>query len=139
MGGPGAMSPGGSPGPGGNSSAGTANDSMIVLKVDSDKLPKAADLRAHLFPTTFSISVADQEIRLVSRGAFPDLSMVIGVIPAAGMLPPLPIFNQIPQAQPGAPGETTPAPAGPGGQPGVPPGIQQPGMRPRGPGRRGPG
>ncbi len=113
-GGPGSMSQGGSAGPGGNGSAGAANDAMIVIKVDSDKLPKAADLRAHLFPTTFSISVADQDIRFVSRGAFPDLSLAIGVVPAAGMMPPLPMSDRTEQAQPGAApgsvGETTPAP-----------------------------
>ena len=115
--GPGSMNPGGSGGPGGNGSSGGANDSMIVVKVDADKLPKAAELKAHLFPATFSISVADQEIRFVSRVAFPDLSMVIGVIPAAGMMPPLPMLNQTPPAQadaaPGQAGETTPPP-GPG-------------------------
>ena len=60
------------------------SDSMIVLKVDADKLPKAADLKAQIFPTTFSISLADGEIRFVSRGAFPDLSVLIGTIPVAG-------------------------------------------------------
>ena len=43
---------------------------MIMIKVDSDKLPKAGDLKAHLFPATFSIQVADQEIRFISRRPF---------------------------------------------------------------------
>ena len=45
----GSMSPG-LEGPGGNGSSGAANDAMIVIKVDPDKLPKAADLKAQLFP-----------------------------------------------------------------------------------------
>ena len=85
--GPGSMSPGGSAGPGGTVRPAPPNDAMIVIKVDADKLPKAADLKAHLFPTTFAISVADQEIRFVSRGAFPDLSVLIGMVPAVGMMP----------------------------------------------------
>ena len=135
------MSPGGPAGPGGNGSASAANEAMIVIKVDSDKLPKAADLRAHLFPTTFSISVADQEIRFVSRGAFPDLTSVIGVIPAAGMMPHLPMLDRLQQAPTGdaaqaAAGEATPAPAAPGGQPGGRQGLR-PGGRPGGRGGRG--
>jgi hypothetical protein len=133
MGGSGSMRPGGSAGPAGTGSAGAANEAMIVIKVDPDKLPKAADLKSHLFPATFAISVADQEIRFVSRGAFPDLSMVIGVIPAAGMLPPLPMFDRTQQAQagaaPDAAGETAPAPAAPGGPRGGGPGMR-PGGRP---------
>ena len=140
MGGSGSMSPGGAGGPGGNGAAGAATESMIVLKVDSDKLPKAADLKAHLFPTTFSISVAEQEIRFVSRGAFPDLSMIIGVIPAAGMMPRLPMLDRTQQAQPGAapgtPGDATPAPAAPGDQSGGRQGLR-PGGRPGGRGGRG--
>jgi hypothetical protein len=136
MGGSGSMEPGGPAGPGGNGSAGAANDAMIVIKVDANKLPKAADLKAQLFPSTFSISVADQEIRFISRGAFPDLTMVIGTIPAAGMLPPMPMLNRIQQAEPGsAPGDTATAPAGGQPQPGVPSGPQ-PGGRGGGRGRR---
>jgi hypothetical protein len=109
---------------------------MIVIKVDANKLPKAADLKAQLFPSTFSISVADQEIRFISRGAFPDLTMVIGTIPAAGMLPPMPMLNRTQQAEPGsAPGDTATAPAGGQPQPGVPSGPQ-PGGRGGGRGRR---
>jgi hypothetical protein len=137
MGGSGSMNPGSPAGPGGNGSAGAANDAMIVIKVDANKLPKAADLRAHLFPSTLSISVADQEIRFISRGAFPDLTMVIGAIPAAGMMPPIPMLNRTQQAEPGtapgAAGDTATAPAG--GQPGAPSGPQ-PGGRGGGRGRR---
>jgi hypothetical protein len=137
MGGSGSMNPGSPAGPGVNGSAGASNDAMIVIKVDANKLPKAADLRAHLFPSTLSISVADQEIRFISRGAFPDLTMVIGAIPAAGMMPPIPMLNRTQQAEPGtgpgAAGDTATAPAG--GQPGAPSGPQ-PGGRGGGRGRR---
>ena len=43
---------------------------MVELKVDSDKLPKADDLRARYFLSTFAVTVNDQDIRLVTRQAF---------------------------------------------------------------------
>src|SRR5262249_61663189 len=70
------------------STAGSSNDdSMLVFKVDSEKLPKAADLKAFLFPSTLCITVSDNEIRLISRGAFPDLSLPNGLAPIASALP----------------------------------------------------
>jgi len=66
---------------------GSTGDSMVVLKVDPDKLPKAADLKAHLFPSTLCIAISDQEIRFVSRGAFPNLSLSAGLAPIAAALP----------------------------------------------------
>jgi hypothetical protein len=120
MGGPrGAMVGGGSPGGantersggmrpptptpgGGNSTSSSTSESMITLKIDPDKLPKAADLRANLFASTLSASVADQEIRFVSRGAFPDLSLPIGLVPVAGVMPALQSLLETAQAQPAA-------------------------------------
>ena len=64
--------------PAGNSAGGTTTDDMIVLKVDADKLPSASDLKAHLFASTLSVTVSDPEIRVVTRGAFPDLSLPHG-------------------------------------------------------------
>jgi hypothetical protein len=109
---------------------------MIIIKVDADKLPKAGDLKAHLFPATFAIQVADQEIRFISRTAFPDLSVLVGMIPALGMMPRPPMVDQVPGAQPGATaegatgGQPGAAPAAPGGPPGGPPGPR--GRRGRG-------
>jgi hypothetical protein len=134
----GAGSGGGPPGnPAAPGSGATENDGMIIIKVDSDKLPKASDLKSHLFPTTLSIQVADQEIRFISRSAFPDPSVLIGMVPAFGMMPKLPIFDQIPTAPPGAAadaaaGQTTTAPAAPGAQPQGPPGGRPGGRRGRG-------
>ncbi len=47
---------------------------MVELKVDSDKLPKAEDLRSRYFLTTFTIAVSDQDIRFIQREAFLSVS-----------------------------------------------------------------
>jgi hypothetical protein len=148
--GPGATpgGPGGTPGaPGfgsgstGNSGApGSDNDAMIVIKVDSDKLPKAGDLKAHLFPATLSVQGTDQEIRFVSRTAFPDPSVLIGMIPAFGMIPTPPGLSGLPGAPTGAPAAGGGTPAGPaaGSQPGGPGAPGAPGGGPGGLRRPGP-
>ena len=51
--------------------SGTANDSMVVLKIDSDKLPKAADLKAYLFPSSLSSPYRIRTSRSISRRLFP--------------------------------------------------------------------
>jgi hypothetical protein len=95
---------------------------MVALKVEPDKLPKSSDLKAHLFPSTLSISVSEQDIRLVSRGAFPDLSLPIGLVPLAAVMPAMKSvvekLQQIPAATPSeaATGATA---AGPSSQPGA--------------------
>ncbi len=48
---------------------------MIQFKIDADKLPKADDLKTYLFASTLSVTVSDQDIRFVSRGAFPNLAI----------------------------------------------------------------
>ena len=148
--GPGAIpgGPGGTPGaPGfgsgstGNSGApGSENDAMIVIKVDSDKLPKAGDLKAHLFPATLTVQGTDQEIRFVSRTAFPDPSVLIGMIPAFGMIPTPPGLSGLPGAPTGAPAAGGETPAGPaaGSQPGGPGAPGAPGGGPGGLRRPGP-
>jgi hypothetical protein len=118
----GAMRPGGPGGPGGrpgfgpqansgsgapaagagNASGGTATDNMIVLKVDPDKLPSASDLKAHLFPTTVSVTVSDPDIRVVTRSAFPDISLPLGLASAGSMMPFLkPLSDSQPQPEAG--------------------------------------
>jgi hypothetical protein len=76
----------GAQGPGGAASPGSAADAMIELKVDSDKLPKADDLRARMFLTSLAVTVSDQDIRLITREAFPNLFnlSVAGASIAAG-------------------------------------------------------
>ena len=102
--GPQANSGSGSPAGGaGNASGGTAADNMIVLKVDPDKLPSASDLKAHLFPTTVSVTVSDQDIRVITRGAFPDVSLPLGLASAGSMMPFLkPLFDLQPQPEAGS-------------------------------------
>jgi hypothetical protein len=86
----------------GAAGSGTTTDDMIVLKVDPDKLPSASDLKAHLFPTTVSVTVSDPEIRIVTRGAFPDLSLPLGLASAGSMTPFLkPLFDSQPQPEAG--------------------------------------
>jgi hypothetical protein len=117
--------------------SGSASDSMIVLRVDADKLPKAADLKAQIFPSTFSVSTAGDEVRFVTRGAFPDLSLPIGMIPAAAMMPAVQAMleqmqSQAGKAADGAAESTGTAPAGASA-----PGTSKDAGPPAGPGRRG--
>jgi len=146
-GGPGGLGAGGGFGnpqaastPAASTPAASTGDSMLVLKIDSDKLPKAADLKAHLFPSTLSIAVSDQDVRFVSRGAFPNLSLSTSLAPIAGAMPSLPALldrllkpAQAPAASP-APAAGDPASgAGPqtgaGGSPAPGPAGGQPGTR----------
>jgi hypothetical protein len=113
----------------------SANDAMITLKIDSDKLPKAADLKSQIFPSTLSVSVNGEEIRLVTRGAFPDLSWPIGMVTGAAMTPAVQKLLEQAQSQLGTsaatPNTTATAPAG-AAQPGTPNNTEPP----RGGGRR---
>jgi hypothetical protein len=146
--------PGGASGPpGGAQAAGGTNppgsaEGTIVLKVDADKLPQAEAIRSRLFLTTVSVVVSDQDIRLVTRKAFPNLfnwsiyGLVLSQAAAAQMqLQALQNANAAQAAEAKAP---APAPGpGAGGPPGSRrggPGGAGPGgsMRPPG-GRRGRG
>jgi hypothetical protein len=113
--------------PAGSSATGSSGDSAIVFNIDAEKLPKASDLKSYLFPTTFTISVTDHEVRMTSREAFPDLASLINSLPGLGMLPgakalidatktPPAAETQAPAAGPATatPGAATPkaAPAG---------------------------
>jgi hypothetical protein len=151
-GGPGAAGPGG-PGPGGPAADGNNNngipaDAMVELKVDSDKLPKAEDLRSRYFLSTIAIAVADQDIRLITREAFvSQTDMALSGVSVALLLPAVQAARaaarraqeanqaaaeaaQAPAAGPG------PGAAGPAG-PGRPGGAGGAGMPGRGGGRRG--
>ncbi len=111
-----------------NASGGSTGEPAIVFNIDAEKLPKASDLKSYLFPSTITISVTDQDIRIVSRQAFPDLASLVSAVPMLGMMPgasaivdlsKLADASQAPgaagtgSARPGAGG----AAAGPGGQP----------------------
>ena len=155
--------PGFGPGFGGGQSpnnangSGLTNDEMLTLSVESDKLPKPEDLKASLFPSLYSISVTDQEIRFTSRSAFPNLGSPLGAIAGVFLLPklfqareaataaaspPAAAQNQATPGAPGAPGQPAAAPgvSSPGGAPGASaPGGSPPGGRGGRRGRGGPG
>ncbi len=100
------------------SSTGSTPESAIVFNIDAEKLPKSGDLKAYLFPSTLAISVSDQDVRIVSRGAFPDFSSLVNLAPIAGMMPAarslLDLSKLAGESQgPNAPG----APAGAAAQP----------------------
>ncbi len=112
---------GGNPNPSGSAASG---DAAIVFNIDAEKLPKASDLKSYLFPSTFAISVTDQDIRIISRQAFPELASLVNAVPMLGMMPGANAMVDMSklaeggQASPGGPGA-----AGPGaGVGGVPPG-----------------
>jgi hypothetical protein len=110
---------------------------MIQFKIDADKLPKAEDLKSYLFSSTLSVTVSDQDIRFVSRSAFPNLGSPAGLASMAILMPALKSLTagmaQPGQTQAAAPNQppaaaTTPPAGPPGGQPG--------GGLPAGPGGR---
>jgi len=123
---------------------------MLSLKVDPGKLPKAEDLKAHMFPSTVAVAVDDQAVRFITREAFPDIANLAGGGAASGALIG-PMMGtawarfqaMFPAAAPPAPPGQPAQAQGPGGPPGFGrPGFQQPGaagMRPGGGrgGRRG--
>ena len=63
---------------------GSPGESAIVFNIDAEKLPKASDLKSYLFPSTIAISVTDQDIRIVSREAFPDFASLVGACAGGG-------------------------------------------------------
>jgi hypothetical protein len=72
---------------GGDGTSGNASDIAITLQVDADKLPKAEDLKAFLFPSTLAVNVSDQDVRFTWRGAFPDIAAPIELAPVLASLP----------------------------------------------------
>ena len=149
FGGPGAFGPGGGFGnPAASATTttttGSTGDSMVVLKIDSDKLPKAADLKAYLFPSSLSIAVSNEDVKLVSRAAFPNLSMSTSLAPIAGVVASLSsLVDRLKPAAPapagGGPAAEAGSPAGGAGSPPAGPAGGQPGSPKRRPvgGRRG--
>ena len=63
--------PGGPPGTAGNAATGPTS---VVIQVAPGKLPSADTVKGMLFPSMAVVEVDDDEIRLVSRVAFPDIS-----------------------------------------------------------------
>ena len=59
----------------------------LVFQVDAAKLPSADSIKALLFPSIFTVEVDDQEIRFVSRSAFPALGDPSKATAMAGILP----------------------------------------------------
>lgn len=130
-GGPGAGGP--APGAPGGDPSGIPADAMVELKVDSEKLPKAEDLRSRYFLSTLAIVVNDEDVRLVSREAFVsqgDLAFFAGF--AASTLPAIQAARAAAQRARAA-NEEAAAAQSPAAAPGPP------GARGRGPGRPGAG
>jgi hypothetical protein len=116
---------GGQSGAGGGSASstpGSSGDAALVLNFDAEKLPKSGDLKSYLFPSTVAISVTEEDIQIVSRAAFPDLSALVGALPVAAMMPGVQAMvdlSKLADKSPtnGAAGTGTPQPAAtpPGG------------------------
>jgi hypothetical protein len=132
----------GSP-PGSSGSSGSTGDDMIQLNVDAAKLPKADDLKKLLSASTAFINLSDEEVRLTTRTAFPNLGLPIQLAP---LLASTPLGQRIREAMvpaPGAsadnsaaasggsgPGATGAPPGGPAGAPpAAPPGRRRGGRR----------
>jgi hypothetical protein len=103
---------------------GSPGELAIVFNIDAEKLPKASDLKSHVFPSTIAISVTDQDIRIVSREAFPDFAALVGALPVAAMMPGVQAMVELSKAadkgqtqgaSTGTPPSGTPAAAPPGG------------------------
>jgi hypothetical protein len=123
----------GAPAPGGSTNAGSAADAMVELKVDPEKLPKADDIRSRLFLTSVAMTVSDQDIRLITRKAFPNL-FNWSLSGLSGFLGAQAARSQMEQqAQGGAAGPNA-TPAGPQAAPGQPGASGPPGGRPQGSG-----
>ncbi|SIO65600.1 hypothetical protein SAMN05444166_7755 [Singulisphaera sp. GP187] len=71
---PGAM-PGGPGAPGAPGADGVAKTAgtPFVLRIDPAKLPSDTALKALMFPASSAVTVDDQEVRFISRAAFPNL------------------------------------------------------------------
>ena len=85
----------------------------VIFTVDASKMPKADEIKALLFPSTYSISIEDQGIRILSRESFPNIAPMFS-IPALRNLPGMG------GPPPGTPGG--PPPPGAGAAPGASPG-----------------
>ncbi|AGA25752.1 hypothetical protein [Singulisphaera acidiphila] len=64
----------GAPGtPGAPDGAAKTMSTPLILRIDPAKLPSEAALKALMFPATVAVAVDDQEVRFISRQAFPNL------------------------------------------------------------------
>lgn len=144
---PGASGAPGAPAPNTSAAAGVSQDTMIQLKVDAAKLPKAEELKALMFPGTLAVVVDETSIRLVSRESFPNVVSGLGM-GAAFASEFIPAFNDwifflAARARALAAAGVPPGQAAPTPAPGNPPAAAQPPAAGAGPARmggpRGPG
>lgn len=75
------------PGGGGGAPGGNPSDEPFRLEVDKSKLPSPSSLRALMFPSSMSVSMEDDGLKIVFREAFPELVSERTVVTA--MLQPL--------------------------------------------------
>jgi hypothetical protein len=102
------MMPGNSGAMGGAPDA-SASPGMLTLNIDQAKLPKADELRNLMFPSSLAIATDDQEVRIITRAAFPN---VMSPTSALGIALAMPAINAARQAAMKAAGVSAPAPAG---------------------------
>ncbi len=98
-------------GPGATSPArGSAkpNEAMLVFKIPETRMPKVEELRERLSPGSFAVSSDDQEIRVVSRVAFPNLIAPAGIVALA--MPAIQAARNAGRAASAAPGPAAVAP-----------------------------
>jgi len=87
---PGMPRPGGGPPGGGEGDAAkSAANSELKFNIEPDKMPKADELRAKMFPGTVAVTSDDQEIKIVTRDSFPDVlsATASGSVGTAMLLP----------------------------------------------------
>src|SRR5262249_26991350 len=71
----------GSSGASGAGSSASGDGDMVQFKVDSDKLPRADDLKKLISPSIAFINLSDEEVRFTVRAAFPNLGLPIRLAP----------------------------------------------------------
>jgi hypothetical protein len=103
---------------------------MLTLNIDPAKLPKADELRNLMFPSSLAIATDDQEVRIITRAAFPN---VLSPTSALGIALALPAINAARQAAMKAAGASAPAPGGGGRPAGAATGPGAAGAPPAGP------
>ncbi len=86
----------------------SAGVGLIQFNIDAAKLPKAEELRSRMFPSTFSIVIDDQEVRLISRASFPNLISTTSGVGVALALPAVQAAREAARRAAGLPPGTPP-------------------------------
>jgi hypothetical protein len=124
--------PGAAEGAGGEGDAAAA---MLTFNIDPDKLPKADDLRSKLFPGAMALAADDQEIKVVTRAAFPSVVAPASAMGMAVLMPAIQSARTAAAAAAARNAGAAGAPAAPGAPPPAAPAAPA-GADPPGRGRR---